>query len=288
MEKRVLVAGASGALGLEILQLLKEQELPVRALVFSEDGASKVAPYTTDVWRADASKGEEAIGGITRGITHIISALGKSVSLFTTKGSSFEDIDFKGNQYILEDALGNEVQRFIYISIKGADTATEYEIAKVHKMFEDNLRTSGLDYTIVRPVGFFSGLNDLAIMAKRGIIPMVGDGHARTNSIHQKDLAEKVVSLLDDGPNLIEVGGPKIHTRKEMAEMLQEVIGGKIVSVPEKLADWGMILPEIISSNMADKLDYFKHITSHDMIGEKTGKITFRDYLQSLDINKLP
>lgn len=288
MEKRVLVTGASGALGLEMLQLLKEQELPVRALVFSEDGASKVAPFTSDVWRADASKGEEAIGGITKDITHIISALGKSVSLFTTKGTSFEDIDYRGNQYILEDALGHDVRRFIYISIKGADTATNFEIARVHKKFEDKLRTSGLDYTVVRPVGFFSGLNDLAIMAKRGVIPLVGDGLARTNSIHQKDLAEKVVSLLDDGPNLIEVGGPKIHTRREMAEMLQEVIGGKIVSVPEKLADWGMILPEIINSNMADKLDYFRHITSHDMIGEKTGKITFQDYLQSLDLNKLP
>ncbi len=61
-------------------------------------------------------------------------------------------------------------------------------------MFEDALQASGLDYTIIRPVGFFSGLNDLAIMAKRKVIPIVvGDGQAKTNSIHQKDLAKVVV-----------------------------------------------------------------------------------------------
>lgn len=285
---RVLVAGASGALGREVMQLLKEKDLPLRALVFGKEGASIVAPFTEDIWEADASKGEKAVGGITKGITHVISAMGKSVSLFTTEGDSFQASDFEGNSYILEDALGNEVKRFVYISIKGADTAQEYEIAKAHKNFEDKLRTSGLDYSIIRPVGFFSGLHDLAIMAKRGIIPMISDGKARTNSIHQEDLAKKVVSLLEDGPNLLEVGGPEIHTRKQMAEMVQEFIGGKIISVPEKVADIGMLLPELISDNMADKLDYFKHITSNDMIGEKTGTITFREYLESLDLNKLP
>ena len=285
---KVLIAGASGALGRELMKLLKEKDIPLRALVSGKEGASIVAPFTDDIWKADASKGDEAIGGVTKGITHVISAMGKSVSLFTTEGDSFQAVDFEGNSYILEDALGNDVQRFIYVSIKGADTAQDYEIARAHKEFEDMLRTSGLDYTIIRPVGFFSGLNDLAIMAKRGIIPMVGDGKARTNSIHQEDLAKKVVSLLEDGPNLLEVGGPKIHTRKEMAEMVQEFIGGKIISVPEKVADIGMLLPELISDNMAAKLDYFKHITSNDMIGEKTGTISFREYLQSLDLNKLP
>ena len=286
MEGKILLAGASGSLGLEILKLLYEKDLEVRALVHSRKGADKVSPYTQDIWIADA--GDESIKGITEGVSIVVSALGKSVSLFTDHGDSFMESDFYGNAHILDDAKQQDVKRFVYVSIKGADKAPEYEVAKSHKLAEDAIMASGLDYTIIRPVGFFSGLNDLAIMAKRKLIPIVGDGKCKTNSIHQKDLAKVVVGDLFDGPEIREVGGPLIHTRMEMAEMIEEKIGGKVVQVPEKLAEWGMFLPELVDDNFSDKLKYFKFVTTHDMVGEKHGEITFKEYLQTLDLNDLP
>lgn len=286
MKEKVLLAGASGALGLEVLKLLHEQDLEIRALVHSADGADKVSKYTQDIWKADASEGNEKIKGITEGVSIVISTLGKSVSLFTNRGKSFLENDFYANSNVLDDAVKNKVNRFIYVSIKGAEHALEYEVANSHKMFENALEASGLDYTIIRPVGFFSGLNDLAIMAKRKVIPIVGDGDSRTNSIHQKDLAKVVVDNLHEGPDIKEVGGPLVHTRREMAEMVQEKIGGKIIPVPEKLADWGMFLPEMVDDDIAAKLKYFKFVTTNDMIGEKHGDITFEEYLKGLDLEK--
>ncbi|WP_324719313.1 SDR family oxidoreductase [Salinimicrobium sp. HB62] len=286
MEEKILLAGASGALGLEVLKLLHQQGKKVRALVHSADGVEKVSNFTDDVWRADASEGNEVIKDITKDISIVISTLGKSVSLFTNRGKSFMENDFYANSNILDDAVKNNVKRFIYVSIKGAEKALEYEVAKSHKMVEDALEASGLDYTIIRPVGFFSGLNDLAIMAKRKVIPIVGDGNARTNSIHQKDLAKVVVKYLNEGPDLIEVGGPLVHTRREMADMIAEKIGGKVIPVPEKVAEWGMFLPEMVDDNISAKLKYFKFVTTNDMIGEKHGDITFEEYLESLDLEK--
>lgn len=286
MKKKVLLAGASGALGIEVLKLLHEQGIEVRALVHSADGADKVAAYTQDIWKADASEGNEAIKDITKDISIVVSTLGKSVSLFTNRGKSFMENDFYANSNVLDDAVKNGVERFVYVSIKGAEKALEYEVAKSHKMFEDALGASGLDYTIIRPVGFFSGLNDLAIMAKRKVIPIVGDGHARTNSIHQKDLAKVVVEHLHEGPDIKEVGGPLVHTRMEMAKMIEERIGGKVIEVPEKLAEWGMFLPELVDDDISAKLKYFKFVTTNDMIGEKNGEITFEQYLNSLDLEK--
>lgn len=288
MEGKVLVAGASGALGLEISKILNNKKIDIRGLVHSSDGASRVSQYTTDIWKADASEGTSPVEGITKDVSTVISALGKSVSLFSGNDNSFMENDFYANNNILDDAVKNGVKRFIYVSIKGADTAQEYEVAKAHKNFEDALIASGLDYTIVRPVGFFSGLNDLAIMAKRNIIPIIGTGEAKTNSIHQKDLAEFVVKFLEDGPEIAEVGGPLVHTRLEMAEMIKDKIGGQILKVPEKLAELGMFLPEMVSDNISSKLQYFKHVTSNDMIGEKTGSITFQQYLDNLDLKDLP
>ena len=288
MTGKVLVAGASGSLGMELLKLLKEKNIETRALVHSSDGMEGVLKYTDDVFAADASEGSQEVREVTAGIHTVISAMGKSVSLFSNDDNSFMENDFYGNNNLLQDALKHKVQRFLYVSIKGADTGVEYEIAKAHKRFEEALQASGIDHTIIRPVGFFSGLNDLAIMAKRKVIPIVGDGHAKTNSIHQKDLAEVVVSYLEEGPEIIEVGGPLIHTRLEMAEMLKEKIGGQIIKIPEKVAEWGMFLPELISDSISDKLSYFKYITTNDMIGEQRGSITFKEYLETLDLNKLP
>ncbi len=286
MEEKILLAGASGALGLEVLKLLHQQGKDVRALVHSEDGAEEVSPYTNDIWKADASEGNEVIRDITKDVSIVISTLGKSVSLFTNRGKSFVENDFYANSNILDDAIKNGVKRFIYVSIKGAEKALEYEVAKSHKMFEDALEASGLDHTIIRPVGFYSGLHDLAIMAKRKVIPIVGDGEAKTNSIHQKDLAKVVVKYLQEGPELKEVGGPLIHTRREMADMVAKKVGGKVIPVPEEIAEWGMFLPEMVDDDISAKLHYFKFVTTHDMVGEKNGEITFEEYLNSLDLEK--
>lgn len=288
MKERVLVAGASGSLGLEIVKLLQNKDLQVRALVHSMEGTEELQKYTSDIWAADASEGTHEISHVSKAVHTVISAMGKSVSLFDTDDHSFKETDLYGNSNLLEDAVNHGVKRFLYISIKGADTGVEYEVAKAHKRFEEALQASGMDHTIIRPVGFFSGLHDLAIMAKRKVIPIVGEGQSKTNSIYQKDLAAVVVGYLDEGPELIEIGGPLVHTRLEMAEMLQEKIGGKIVKIPEKIAEWGMFLPELISDSMGDKLNYFKYITTHDMIGEKRGKITFKEYLETLDLKDLP
>lgn len=284
----ILLAGATGSLGLEILKLLKGKNKSVRALVREEGDKPKVTPYTDDIWVGDASGGQDEIAGLTQGISTVISALGKSVSLFTPSEDSFFETDYLANKAILDDALQNGVKRFVYVSIKGADVEKDYSIAKAHKMVENELRASGLDYTIIRPVGFFSGLNDLAILAKRKVIPVIGDGTARTNSIHHQDLAAVVVSFRGKGPEIIEVGGPNIHTRLEMAKMVEEKIGGQIVMIPTPMAKIGAALPKIFSEDMHDKLDYFTFITTNDMIGEQNGSISFEDYLATLDLNKLP
>ncbi len=287
-DERILVAGATGSLGLEIVKLLKNKNKNVRALVRSADEKHKVTPFTDDIFIGDASKGTEAINDLTRGVTTVISALGKSVSLFSPSEDSFFETDYLANKAVLDDALKNDVKRFVYISIKGADVEKDYSIARAHKMFENELRASGLEYTILRPVGFFSGLNDLAIMAKRKVIPVIGDGKARTNSIHHKDLAEVVVSYHNEGPDIIEVGGPLVHTRMEMAEMIKNKIGGQIVKVPETMAKIGAAIPKIFDEGMHDKLDYFSFITTNDMIGEQNGSISFEEYLTTLDLNELP
>lgn len=289
MTAKVLLLGASGSLGLEIAKCLKQDLIPFRAQTSSFDGGEKLHPYTDDIWIVDPVTNPEKIQGITDGITTVISGMGKSVSLFTNSPDTFNEVDHIGNAEVLLDALKNKVSYYIYISIKEAEDNDDYAIPKNHKKFEEKLEQSGIPHCILRPVGLFSGLHDLAIMAKRNMIPVIGDGEAKTNSISQTDMAEVILNTLKNTITGIRIiGGPEIHSRYEMALMIQERFGAKIIKIPNTIANVGAFLPQFFDKNLHDKVGFFKYITTHNMIGEKHGVITFRQYLNSIDENELP
>ena len=289
MRAKVLLLGASGSLGLEIAKRLKRDAIPFRAQTSSENGLKKLIPYTQDIWVVDPVKNPGQVTGIATGIDRIISGMGKSVSLFTNAPDTFYEVDYLSNAQVLLDALKNKVSYYIYVSIKEAGDHDEFAIPKNHKRFEDRLKSSGIEHCILRPVGMYAGLHDLAIMAKRKIIPIIGNGEAKTNSIDQGDMAEVVLSTLKaktTGTHLI--GGPEIHTRYEMAEMIRDRFGAKILKVPNLLADVGILIPQLLNTNFYDKVRFFKYITTHDMIGVKHGSLTFKQYLEAINENDLP
>jgi len=283
--KKVLIAGASGVLGMELCKLLsQDDDIKLRLQTSSSEGAEKLKKYSTDIFTA---RNEDDFTGIAADIDIVISALGNSVSLFTKNNFSFYQTDLYTNKKILEDAEKNEVNRFIYVSILGAEENEKMSLPGSNRLFEKSLGSSGLEYTIIRPVGLFSGLHDLGIMAKRKLVPVIGDGKAKTNSMHQSDLAKFITEVLENGDNLIEIGGPEVHTRLEMAEMIAERFDAKTLKVPENLAEAGVLLSSF-SEDFKHKLENFKYITTHDMIGKAYGDRTFKEYLENIHENELP
>jgi len=126
------------------------------------------------------------------------------------------------------------------------------------------------------------------IMGKRKIIPVIGPGNALTNSIHHGDLPEVVRSFLYTAPQVVEVGGPEVDTRKEMAAMIAKKTGATVIHVPTWLAKLGSQLPKLLAKNLGENLTYFTHITTNDMLGSPYGSTTFKEYLDTLDLTKLP
>jgi uncharacterized protein YbjT (DUF2867 family) len=214
----ILVIGASGSLGFEVIKQLKEKGYKTRALAIDENDAEMLKGIADDIFIGNAQK-PETLKGICTGMKIIFSAMGKSVSLFTNDDSTFMDIDYQANKNILDEALKSKIQRFVYVSVYGSEKYKELELAKAHQEFTKELKKSGLSYTIIHPVGIFTGLHDLLLMAKKGQVITVGNGNKKTNPIHQEDLARICVENIVNGKNSIEVGGPKIYTRNEIAEM---------------------------------------------------------------------
>lgn len=284
---KILIAGAAGSLGFEVVKKLAKAQIPFRALASNSESADKLKPYASDIWIADA-RNAEALIGVCEGITIVFSSMGKSISLFKHDKGDYEEIDFECNSNLISEAYRNGVRRFVYCSIKGSDSASELKLAEVHKKVQDLVAEKFKSYTIIKPTGFFSGLNDLLILAKRGLLLLPGKGNYRTNSIHQEDLAQVVVENLFDGPKKMDVGGPEIHTRDEMAKIVQQKTGARLLHVPEWSMRLGVPIIGIFSKNLSHNINYFRHVTTTDMVAPQYGHRTFKEYVNSINLNDLP
>jgi uncharacterized protein YbjT (DUF2867 family) len=281
MEK-IFVAGATGSLGFEVVKQLKEKGFLIRALAKDEDDAKKLEGIVDDIFIGDAQN-PDTLDGLCEGVQVAFSAMGKSVSMFSNEKSSFTDIDYQGNKNILDKACKRNVKRFVYVSVFGSDKYKELELAKAHLKFTEEIKKSGLSYTIIHPVGIFTGLHDVLLMAKKGQVITVGNGYKKTNPIHQQDLAKVCVDNILNGKNHLEAGGPKIYTRNEIAEMACNAIGNaKNVNIPEWLTDLGLPLVKVWDKNFYDKLAFFKEILTEDAIAPNYGSHVLEDYFQEI------
>ena len=117
MSKSILIAGASGALGFKLLKDFKSQGFIIRALIHSEEGLEKLKGEVEDIHYLDASEDKGKLEGITRDMDYVVSALGKSISLFHPDSDTFYESNYKANSHLLEDAKKYRVKKFIYVSM---------------------------------------------------------------------------------------------------------------------------------------------------------------------------
>ena len=70
--------------------------------------------------------------------------------------------------------------------------------------------------------------------------------------------------------------------------MIAKKTGASVIHVPKWLAVLGSQPPKLFTKNLGENLTYFTHITTHDMLGPQYGSSTFKEYLDTLDMTKLP
>ncbi len=221
----VLVAGAAGALGRVVIHALTQRDHSLRALIHNTPLPDELAAVTT---RSGDALDPSQLAGACDGIDVVFSSLGASVIPSWGKGrKTFTRVDTPANQNLIEAARKAGVKRFVYVGVAGSRELGHLDYVRAHELVVTNLRESGLDYAVIRPTGLFSAFAVLVPMAARGPLPLIGDGLARTNPIHDGDVARACVEAIE-GPareKEMEVGGPEVLTRKEIAMLACEALG---------------------------------------------------------------
>ena len=282
--KKVFVAGASGRLGAALVEELKRRGYPTRSLV-RDAGRAPERDGRHEVFAADARRAE-ALRGACEGARVVISAMGASLRLgrTTERGASFRDVDFGANLNLLEEARRAGVRKFVYVSLHGASEMRGCGYVDAHEEFVEALRASGLDYTVIRPTGFFYVFDEVYKMARRGRVALVGDGSARTNPIDEADAASECADAVECGGHEVSIGGPETYTRREIAELAFSALGrpARFVSVPAPLMRAALQPLRLFDQRLYDFFDFGVAASTRDLVAPPAGRASLRRHFRRL------
>lgn len=288
-EKRVLIAGATGYLGKYAVRAFKEKGYFVRVLSRSEERLFEPGPFTAPaLTREDFDEvyiGEvtepASLDGMLDGIDYVFSSIGISRQ---RDGLTFEQVDYQCNKNLIDLAEKAGIKKFTYVSMQGAENIMQLAITQAHEKVVDALKSSRMEYRIVRPCGYFSDMGALYDMAKSGRAFLVGDGSNNMNPIHGADLAGVCVEATEGQALEVEAGGPDIMTQREAAELAFDVVGkpAKVHVVPLWLARGLVNIIAIFSRQFGDLGEFIVTAGEIDGVGPKRGTTSLRTYFESL------
>lgn len=237
----VLLAGATGYLGSFLLKVLIERQNQVIAIVRNPKKLPNSNENYLEVKQAEVTN-PKTLRDICKGINTVISTVGITRQ---KDGLTYMDVDYKANMNLLEEAKKAGVKHFVYVSAINGNKYRYLKIFEAKEKFVDALKSSGLDYTVVRPNGFFSDMKDFLQMAKSGRVYLFGAGNQKFNPIHGEDLARAIVDSLGENNKEFTIGGPDVLSLNDISKLALKALNKpvKIVHLPDwlrKLALWGL------------------------------------------------
>lgn len=229
--RKVLIAGATGYLGRFVTREFKSQGYWVRVLARNLNKLEHPGPFLEPAVKDfvdDIFIGEVTRPETLKGLCDDIDIAFSSIGITRQRDKlSFRDVDYQGNRNILDIALKTSVKKFIFVSVFNADLLGNIPIVKAREEFAEDLKQAGVDYTVIRPTGYFSDMTEFLKMAISGRAYLIGNGKKRLNPIHGADLAKVCVDAVNAQQNEIPVGGPETYTHEEIAGLAFSVAGKK-------------------------------------------------------------
>ena len=276
---QVLVAGATGYLGRHLVGELKGRDYQVRVLVRRKEQVEQFQSVADDVFLGQVTS-VETLRGVAEGCDIVFSCVGIT---HQKDGFTYEDVDYQGNVNLLREALAAEVQRFVYIGVFNGRRMQHLAMVDAKERFVDVLRESPIQYTIMRPTGFFVDFDAMLQMAEQGRIILLGDGSQQLNPISGADLASAVIDATEDERVEVELGGPVVYTLDEIAELAAEAVGiaPSIWHVPLWLARFARSVLRVVTPvSFYGPIEFFIEAAATPMTAPPVGKETLTRYFQ--------
>ncbi len=277
--KKILVAGATGYLGRNVVKALKDRGYWVRALGRSAASLDPIREFADELYIGEVTD-PNSLDGLCDGIDVVFSSVGITRQ---KDGLTYKDVDYQGNRNLLTVAEDSGVSKFVYVHVLNAEKLRHVAMVQAKQAFVDELKQSALESTVICPTGFFSDMEEFLSMARSGRVYLFGDGSNRINPIHGADLAEACVDALETRIQQLDVGGPEVFTYGEIAELAFDVLDrpSKISRLPKTLiaaaiAAFRWVAPVRIYG----PIQFLATVMTMDVVGETHGQRRLVDHFR--------
>lgn len=229
----ILITGATGTAGSEIVKRLSAVGKPFRVLVRNREKAARLAGPGVEIAEGDLGKPDS----LDRALEGVEKAL-------LLSSPDPKQVELQGN--FIQAAKRAGVKHVVKFSAMGAAADSQMTLARWHGQTEKQLEQSGMAYTHLQPNQFMQNFLGFApSIAAEGVFyaPLK---QARSSVVDVRDIAAVASAVLTgaghEGKTYV-ITGPEALTYAQIAEKLSTVAGRKVnyIDVTPEQSKAGMI-----------------------------------------------
>jgi uncharacterized protein YbjT (DUF2867 family) len=232
MKKQILVTGATGNVGSELVRQLVAAGHEVRALVHNEAQASRLPSEKVKIVLGDYAKPatlDAALSGVDA--VYALTPIAEAATAWMTA--------------IIDAAKRAGVARVVKHSGYGASAKSSSGLSRSHAATDEHLRQLGISYTILQPNSYMQNLLWVAEGIRRDGTFYLPFGDAKQSVVDVADIAAVAVKALSEPGHEKQtyvLSGPESLSYAELADAIGAARGKPVsyIAVPTAAAEQAM------------------------------------------------
>jgi len=226
----ILIVGATGRLGGQIVQRLLADGRKVRVLVRPQSDYGSLVQAGAEPVVGDL-KDPASLHAACEGIEAVVTtanAAGRGGE------DTFQTVDDEGNHNLINAAVQAGVERFIFTSVLGSDPDSPAPLLRAKGITEERLRASGMTFTVTQADVHMDMLIPLVVdlpLSQGEPVRVVGEGRRTHSFVAQQDVAAFTVAALDHPAarnSTIVIGGPDPLSWRDIVGSVERELGRPI------------------------------------------------------------
>ena len=249
----ILVTGATGKIGSEVIKQVAGRGTAVRALVRDPQKAAGVEGAGVELVQGDLMK-PETLDAALQGVDRLF--------LLSPQGGD----PYQMESGVVEAAQRAGVRHIVKLAVLGASPFSHVGFIRSHWQTEKQIESAGIPYTFLHPnhlMQHFVAVFAPTIIGNNAFFAPMKDG--KVSMVDTRDIAAvAVAALTEDGHEgrIYDITGPEALSYSEAAEQLSAGLGRHIMymdvpAVAAKQAILGGGVPESVADDVIGLYDYF-------------------------------
>ena len=241
-KRPVLVTGATGLVGIHTCRELTKNGWQVRALVRDPAKAALSLGQLPVEFRVGDVRDASTLRSSLNGCGAVVHLAAIAIE---SKAEKYAETNTAATERLISAARAENVRRVIFMSQNGADSRSRHPFLHSKGVAQDSIKTSGLQWTVLRPSVIFGPEDQFVNVLGRlirltpKILPLPGGGKARFQPIAVDDVARVVRLTLEKKETVqqsYDLGGPAPLSLRDKTERNLMAMGTtrKIIPVPVK------------------------------------------------------